>query len=92
MKNFRFLVMMILAVIIMPSCRRHSPRPVNPAFRQYIQAFTSGVISSRSTIKIRLTTDFVDSALFNHPIEEKYSFLILSALSISDPGVLFDFF
>ena len=71
MKNFRFLVMMILAVIIMPSCRRHSPRPVNPAFRQYIQAFTSGVISSRSTIKIRLTTDFVDSALFNHPIEEK---------------------
>jgi len=62
---------MVLAVIIMPSCKKHSIKPVNPAFRQYVQAFTSGVISSHSTIKIRLTSDFVDSVLFNQPVEDK---------------------
>ncbi len=35
---------------------------VNPAFREYVQAFTSGIVSTRSTIKIRLTEDLADSA------------------------------
>ena len=65
------MILLILTVILMPSCKRNAVRPVNPAFRQYVQAFTSGVISTRSTLKIRLTSDFVDSVLFNQPVEEK---------------------
>jgi hypothetical protein len=35
---------------------------VNPAFREYVQAFTSGIVSTRTTIKVRLAEDFADSA------------------------------
>ncbi len=35
---------------------------VNSAFRQYVQAFTSGLVSTHSTIKIRMADDYVDSS------------------------------
>ncbi len=44
---------------------------VNPAFGQYVQAYTSGIISSRAVIKIRLTDDFADTATFQIPVKEK---------------------
>lgn len=44
---------------------------VNPAFSQYVQAYTSGVISSRAVIKIRLTDDFADTAAFQIPVKER---------------------
>ncbi len=71
MKNLKVLILLTLTVILLPSCKRNAPRPVNPAFRQYVQAFTSGVVSTHATIKIVLTNDFVDSVLFNQPVEEK---------------------
>jgi uncharacterized protein YfaS (alpha-2-macroglobulin family) len=71
MKHLRLLILLILTVGILPSCKRNVPHPINPAFRQYVQAFTSGVISTHASIKIRLTSDFVDSVLFNQPVEEK---------------------
>lgn len=71
MKNYRLLVLLILAAIVLPSCKRHAPHSVNPAFRKYIEAFTSGVVSTHATIKIRLTSDFVDSVMLNQPVEEK---------------------
>ena len=45
---------------------------VNPAFREYVQGFTSGVISTRSAIKIRLTEDFADTAALNMPLKKEY--------------------
>jgi len=71
MKHLRLSILLILTVILMPSCKKNVPHAVNPAFRQYIEAFTSGVISTHASIKIRLTTEFVDSVLFNQPVEEK---------------------
>jgi len=44
---------------------------VNPAFGQYVQAYTSGIISGRAVIKVRLTDDFADTATFHIPLKEK---------------------
>ena len=84
MKHLRLSVLLILTVIIMPSCKRNVPRIINPAFRQYVEAFTSGVISTHATIKIRVTSDFVDSVLFNQPVEKT-----LMDFSPSIKGTLF---
>jgi len=43
---------------------------VNPAFKEYVAAFTSGVISSESTIKVRLNYDMVDSSKIGIEIKE----------------------
>ena len=45
---------------------------VNPAFRQYIQAFTSGIISTRSVIKVRMNDDYSDTLSLNMPLTEAY--------------------
>lgn len=45
---------------------------VNPAFREYVQAFTSGIISTHSTIKVRLTDDYADTMELNLPLERQY--------------------
>ena len=45
---------------------------VSPAYREYIQAFTSGIVSTRSTVKIRLADDFADTVSFNTPITETF--------------------
>jgi len=71
MKHLKLLILLTLTAIILPACKRNALHPVNPAFRQYVQAFTSGVVSTHATIKIRLTSDFVDSLLYNQPVDEK---------------------
>ena len=43
---------------------------VSPAFRQYVQAYTSGLVSTHSTIKVRMNDDFVDSSSLNIPLKE----------------------
>lgn len=54
------------------SAKPTSLMKVNPAFREYVQAFTSGIISTHSTIKIRLTDDYADTMEVNLPLEKKY--------------------
>ncbi len=54
------------------SAKPTSLMKVNPAFREYVQAFTSGIISAHSTIKIRLTDDYADTLEVNLPLEKKY--------------------
>ncbi|MCX6267440.1 MAG: MG2 domain-containing protein [Bacteroidetes bacterium] len=51
---------------------RHGLVRVNPAFRQYVQAFTSGTISTHGTIKVRLADDFADTVSFNTPLATAY--------------------
>ena len=40
----------------------------SPAYRDYVQGFTSGIVSTRSIIKVRLAEDFADTAVFNVPL------------------------
>ncbi|MFZ4414667.1 MAG: hypothetical protein ACOYOV_16405, partial [Bacteroidales bacterium] len=50
---------------------KHHFKRVNPAFKEYVQAFTSGVVSTQTTVKVRLANDYADSSLFGIPITEK---------------------
>lgn len=43
---------------------------INPEFAQYISAFTTGYISSGSSIKIKFTSQILESVPLNIPIEE----------------------
>jgi alpha-2-macroglobulin len=49
-----------------------SSAKINPAFREYISAFSGGVISGKSVIKIQFTSSFADSSLFDKELTEKY--------------------
>jgi uncharacterized protein YfaS (alpha-2-macroglobulin family) len=56
------------------SCKRDKKAllSVRPAYREYVQAFTSGIVSTASSIRVRLADDFVDSLSLNVPLEENY--------------------
>ena len=45
---------------------------INPEFANFISAFTTGYISSGSTIKIKLANEFNSALELNTPIKEKY--------------------
>jgi len=66
-------LLILVSLVLFQSLGRSSKGPlihVNPAFRQYVQAFTSGLVSAHSSIKIRLNDDYVDSASMNIPLKE----------------------
>jgi uncharacterized protein YfaS (alpha-2-macroglobulin family) len=51
---------------------QYFPVKINPAFRNYVQAFSSGNVSARSSIKVRLVDDFADTATFGTPLSVTY--------------------
>ncbi len=64
-------VVVIAFVVYKIATQKHHFKRVNPAFKEYVQAFTSGVVSTHTTIKVRLTNDYADSSLFGTPVTEK---------------------
>ena len=60
----------VMLVLAYSGKSRQAPVKVNPAFRTWVQAFTSGTVSTGTTIKVRLTDDFADTAIFNMPLTE----------------------
>ncbi|MEI6124228.1 MAG: MG2 domain-containing protein [Bacteroidota bacterium] len=63
-------VFVILTIVLIVRSKSQAIIKVNPAFREYVSAFTSGVISTESTIKVRLNFDMADSSKFEKEIEE----------------------
>lgn len=65
-----FILIAAIVIVFLLSPWKHTrseafnPENVSRSYQQYIQAFTSGVISGRSTILIVFTNDVADSALF----------------------------
>lgn len=45
---------------------------IDPEFASYISSFTSGFISSNSTIKVKLSKEFAGSIELNTPLKEEY--------------------
>ena len=45
---------------------------VSPAFREYVQGFTSGIVSTKTLVKVRLADDFADTVSFNTPLTATY--------------------
>ena len=60
----------LLLIISNTSCKKKGPVPFDPAFAQYISAFTSGSISTASTIRIRLTDAFKGDVNTSEPVTE----------------------
>lgn len=53
------------------SCRKKGPIPFDPAFAQYISAFTSGTVSVASPVRIRLTDAFKGDVDTGAPLTEE---------------------
>jgi len=60
----------VLLIVFVSKGNKH--HRANPAFKKYITAYTSGVISTESSIKIRLATDYADSATMKAAVKENY--------------------
>ena len=60
------LVAVVLSVLVSQSCKQSSGKrnetvSVDPAFREFIEGFTSGPISTESGIVVKLNFDYADS-------------------------------
>lgn len=65
------LVVVFAALIILLALpKKRQPLTVDPAFKEYVNAFSSGVLSRHSTIRVQLNHAFADSSMFNKPVEE----------------------
>ncbi len=64
-------IFVILTIVIIVRSKSQAIIKVNPAFKEYISGFTSGVISTESTIKVRLNFDVADSSKFEKVIDKK---------------------
>ncbi len=64
-------IFVILVVVMIAKTSSQTIVKVNPAFKEYVAAFTSGVISTESTIKVRLNMDIADSSMFEQPVKEE---------------------
>lgn len=71
----RFLGLTLISILLVNSCKeseKGSMLSVNPSFREYVQAYTSGIISTRSPIRVRLADNFSDAVSLDMPLEKKY--------------------
>ncbi len=78
MKRNHFFIIMALVIIVTLAflifrfCgKKQVVRIVNPAFKEYVQAFTSGVVSTHATIKVRLNSEIADTGLLDIPVDKK---------------------
>jgi len=65
------LVAFIAAMLALAHRNRQEQRlpSVNPAFREYVGAFTSGIVPAQAAIRVRLAGDYADSASLRLPPE-----------------------
>ena len=63
---------LLLPAIILFSCN-NKPKlvDVDPAFSQYIDAYTSGVISKKNTVRIQLASDVSTTHTVNEEVKDK---------------------
>ena len=59
-------------VIILPACKQKIKTSTDPAFAQYISAFTSGTVSTAGTIRVRLADQFVEQVELNKALTAEY--------------------
>ncbi len=65
-------VAVVAAIIILLALpKKRQPLTVDPAFKEYVNAFSSGVLSRHSTIRVQMNQVFADSSMFNNPLEER---------------------
>jgi uncharacterized protein YfaS (alpha-2-macroglobulin family) len=65
-------IFILCICLVFTGCKRKRDTVLNadPKFRELISAYTSGIISSQSTIRIRLANDYSDKIVPNTPIDK----------------------
>jgi alpha-2-macroglobulin len=63
--------LVVLSATFFPSCNRREKIEIDPAFAQYISAFTSGSVSVAGKVRIRFTQPFVEGVQPETPVKEE---------------------
>jgi alpha-2-macroglobulin len=72
---FAAILIIVILNIKKPSSALSEPfEPVNPAFGQYISAFTGGLVSSRSNVQVVLAFEYADSAMLGQEVSGLFDF------------------
>jgi hypothetical protein len=58
----------LLSLLLSISCKQ-AKKVMNPALAQYVEAYTAGVISKQSTIRVQLTGNVNVTHTQNEPLE-----------------------
>jgi hypothetical protein len=62
----------VLFSLITPACKNKKKlATIDPEFSKYIEAYTSGVISKKNTVRIQLTSDISTAHTINETIKEE---------------------
>ncbi|MES2330606.1 MAG: MG2 domain-containing protein [Bacteroidota bacterium] len=69
--SWYFVLTMTISLLLLSSCtNKRKPVDVDPAFSKYIEAYTSGVVSKKTTIRIRLAVDAPVTHSLHETLEE----------------------
>lgn len=60
----------LFSVLLITGCKKKGPIPFDPAFANYISAYTTGTVSVASPIRIRLTDAFKGDVNTAEPVQE----------------------
>ncbi|MEX0966044.1 MAG: MG2 domain-containing protein [Bacteroidia bacterium] len=74
-------LLLLIAPLFFSTCSKKAPEKVeiDPAYGEFISGYTSGVISSNGTIRVRMAEPVADPSQFNEPLKDNpFSF---------DPGI-----
>ena len=67
----RWLAMLLLPAMLLLSCHRNARLvDVDPSFSKYVEAYTSGVVSKKTVIRIQLAADANTSHTINETVKE----------------------
>src|SRR5436190_9305190 len=64
-------VLLLLAIILFSCNNKPKLVDVDPAFSQYIDAYTSGVISKKNTVRVQLASDVSTTHTVNEEVKDK---------------------
>ncbi|MCB9246928.1 MAG: hypothetical protein H6606_10940 [Flavobacteriales bacterium] len=60
--SLRLVILAVITSLLFSTCKKdQAPQQIDPAFAGYISAFTSGMISNRSHIRVRLADSYADA-------------------------------
>ncbi|MFW2475563.1 MAG: hypothetical protein ACN4EP_01525, partial [Sediminibacterium sp.] len=70
-KNLLFVILACLPIVFNACKQKEKLVKIDPAFSRYVEAYTSGVVSKKATITIKLATGVVVAHTLNEPVKEE---------------------
>lgn len=70
-KNLLFVILACLPIVFNACKQKEKLVKIDPAFSRYVEAYTSGVVSKKATITIKLAAGVVVAHTLNEPVKEE---------------------